>query len=115
MARSAGGADSAMPTRDAKTDLLPSSVTIAVLLGIAGHSSITITQRYVHPQADAIEQAFANFGAETSTNINSEGTAENSQVGTNLGTTEVSPKREPLQLVGAKGGTRTPTVLPARS
>lgn len=38
------------------------------LARIAGHSSITITQRYCHPQADAIERAFAkmagghNFG-----------------------------------------------------
>jgi integrase len=28
------------------------------LAKIAGHSSITITQRYCHPQADAIERAF---------------------------------------------------------
>ena len=33
------------------------------LARIAGHSSITITQRYVHPQADAIERAFASFVA----------------------------------------------------
>ena len=32
------------------------------LARIAGHSSITITQRYVHPQADAIEQAFRRMG-----------------------------------------------------
>lgn len=31
------------------------------LAKIAGHSSITITQRYVHPQADAIERAFARL------------------------------------------------------
>jgi integrase len=31
------------------------------LARIAGHSSIVITQRYVHPQADAIEQAFAKL------------------------------------------------------
>jgi hypothetical protein len=31
---------------------------------IAGHSSITITQHYVHPQADAIERAFTQFGEE---------------------------------------------------
>jgi integrase len=31
------------------------------LARIAGHSSITITQRYCHPQADAIERAFANL------------------------------------------------------
>jgi hypothetical protein len=29
---------------------------------IAGHSSITMTQRYVHPQDDAIERAFAKVG-----------------------------------------------------
>jgi site-specific recombinase XerD len=34
------------------------------LAKIAGHSSISITQRYVHPQADAIERAFAKLPAE---------------------------------------------------
>jgi integrase len=33
------------------------------LARIAGHSSITITQRYCHPQADAIERAFVKFSA----------------------------------------------------
>jgi hypothetical protein len=32
------------------------------LARIAGHSSITITQRYCHPQADAIERAFKRIG-----------------------------------------------------
>lgn len=32
------------------------------LARIAGHSSITITQRYCHPQADAVEAAFTKFG-----------------------------------------------------
>ena len=32
------------------------------LAKIAGHSSITITQRYCHPQADAIERAFVSLG-----------------------------------------------------
>jgi site-specific recombinase XerD len=31
------------------------------LAKIAGHSSITITQRYCHPQADAIERAFSEM------------------------------------------------------
>lgn len=31
---------------------------VFTLARIAGHSSITITQRYVHPQADSIERAF---------------------------------------------------------
>ncbi len=33
------------------------------LARIAGHSSITITQRYCHPQADAIERAFAKLSS----------------------------------------------------
>ena len=33
------------------------------LARIAGHSSITITQRYCHPQADAVESAFAKFAS----------------------------------------------------
>ncbi len=32
------------------------------LARIAGHSAITITPRYCHPQADAIEGAFSEFG-----------------------------------------------------
>jgi hypothetical protein len=35
------------------------------LARIAGHSSITITQRYCHPQADAIERAFAKLPSTT--------------------------------------------------
>jgi hypothetical protein len=31
------------------------------LARMAEHSSITITQRYCHPQADAIERAFGNL------------------------------------------------------
>jgi integrase len=36
------------------------------LARIAGHSSITITQRYCHPQADAIERAFSKLGGHNS-------------------------------------------------
>jgi integrase len=96
----------------ALTQIAQAGADVFALARIAGHSYIMITQRYVHPQADAIERAFAHFGTES---VTSSSEAENSQVGTNLGTAESCPKREPLQLVGAKGGTRTPTVLPARS
>jgi site-specific recombinase XerD len=41
----------------ALTNLAPECDTFA-LKTIAGHSSITITQRYVHPQAQAITNAF---------------------------------------------------------
>ncbi len=42
----------------ALTQLAKSGCDAFTLARIAGHSSITITQRYVHPQADAIERAF---------------------------------------------------------
>jgi integrase len=50
---------------------------VFVLARIAGHSSITVTQRYIHPQADAINRVFA---------------ASQSRVGTNLGTNGQAPK-----------------------
>ena len=42
----------------ALTHLASLGCDVFTLARIAGHSSITITQRYVHPQADAIERAF---------------------------------------------------------
>jgi site-specific recombinase XerD len=42
----------------ALTQLAEAGCDVFTLARIAGHSSITITQRYVHPQADAIERAF---------------------------------------------------------
>ena len=50
---------------------------VFVLARIAGHSSITVTQRYVHPQADAISRVF---------------TASQFPVGTKMGATEKQPK-----------------------
>jgi integrase len=46
----------------ALTRLAESGCDAFTLARIAGHSSITITQRYCHPQADAIERAFAALG-----------------------------------------------------
>lgn len=45
---------------------------VFVLARIAGHSSITVTQRYIHPQADAVNRVFA--------------AASRPEVGTKLGT-----------------------------
>jgi site-specific recombinase XerD len=45
---------------------------VFVLAQIAGRSSIIVTQRYIHPQADAINRVFA-------------ASASQSQVGTNMG------------------------------
>ena len=42
----------------ALTQLAEAGCDVFTLARIAGHSSITITQRYVHPQADAIDRAF---------------------------------------------------------
>jgi integrase len=46
----------------ALTRLAESGCDVFTLARIAGHSSITITQRYVHPQADAVDRAFKAFG-----------------------------------------------------
>jgi integrase len=45
----------------ALTDLATLGCDPFTLAKIAGHSSITITQRYCHPQADAIERAFTEM------------------------------------------------------
>jgi len=50
----------------ALTRLGESGCDVFTLARIAGHSSITITQRYVHPQADAIERAFSKLGGHKS-------------------------------------------------
>jgi integrase len=47
----------------ALTRLAESGCDAFTLAKIAGHSSITITQRYCHPQADAIGQAFSKLPA----------------------------------------------------
>ena len=94
----------------ALTRFAESGCDVFTLARIAGHSSITITQRYVHPQADAVERAFTAFG-----NLGAAGKPKKLGVGTKLGTAEKRKSGNTAQIVGAKGGTRTPTVLPARS
>jgi integrase len=49
----------------ALTRLAESGCDAFTLARIAGHSSISITQRYCHPQAEAIERAFSKFGGES--------------------------------------------------
>jgi integrase len=69
----------------ALTQLAQAGCDAFTLARIAGHSSITLTQRYIHPQADAIERAFAVVGgAKPETNRGN----GNRKVGTKLGTAE---------------------------
>jgi len=82
----------------ALTRLAESGCDAFTLARIAGHSSITITQRYCHPQAEAVELAFARVSG-----------------GHKTGHSQKSGNKKRLQLVGAKGGTRTPMGFPARS
>jgi integrase len=96
----------------ALTQLAQAGCDAFTLSRIAGHSSITITQRYIHPQADAIERAFAPLAAHP---VGSSRDHEGKQVGTKLGTAAEGPKSDGLEVLGAKGGTRTPTGFPARS
>ena len=46
------------------TRLGASGCDVWTLMRVAGHSSITISSRYVHPQEDAIQRAFANLGSQ---------------------------------------------------
>jgi len=39
----------------------------AFIMGIAGHSSITISQRYVHPSPEAMETAFEKLEEQSRT------------------------------------------------
>jgi integrase len=48
----------------AGTMLGESGCDVFTLARIMGHSSILITQRYIHPQAESIERAFARLGTE---------------------------------------------------
>jgi integrase len=89
----------------ALTNLARKGADAHTLARIAGHSSIVITMRYVHPQADAIERAFAlahgkvnrkrllqSTSARQSSNRLGTGSSE---MGTNLGTVEKRDKKSP--------------------
>jgi integrase len=79
----------------ALTNLAKKGADAHTLARIAGHSSIVITMRYVHPQADAIERAFTMaHGSVHRRPPEKAGEPEQSAcgVGTKLGTTEKSEK-----------------------
>jgi integrase len=83
----------------ALTNLAKKGADAHTLARIAGHSSIVITMRYVHPQADAIERAFAMAHGKVSRKRPSplargkrpEGEKQ-PEVGTKLGTSGIGEK-----------------------
>jgi len=93
----------------ALTQLAQAGCDAFTLARIAGHSSITITQRYIHPQADAIERAFAPLAAQS---ISSSEQTKSGQVGTKLGTVIEARKSMPRKLLVRKGGLEPPWVSP---
>jgi integrase len=85
----------------ALTKLAAKGADAHTLARIAGHSSITVTMRYVHPQADAIERAFVMAHGKIARERPSKSAAARrlgTGVGTKLGTV---PKREKVRLLKA--------------
>jgi integrase len=85
----------------ALTNLAKKGADAHTLARIAGHSSIVITMRYVHPQADAIERAFAMAHGKVSRKRPSQSKTELVgtkllEVGTKLGTVEIREKTRVL-------------------
>ena len=66
---------------------------VFALARIAGHSTITITQRYVHTQANTIEGIFARAVKLRSNNQERADDTQNTEVGTKLGTVGKSTKK----------------------
>lgn len=74
----------------ALTNLAKKGADAHTLARIAGHGSIVITMRYVHPQADAIERAFAMTHGRVKRNRLPHRVDRTAGVGTKLGTLEKS-------------------------
>ena len=93
----------------ALTQLAQAGCDAFTLARIAGHSSITITQRYIHPQADAIERAFAPLATK---DVRRMEWGKLEEVGTKLGTTPQSEKAIPRNSLVRKGGLEPPRFYP---
>lgn len=66
------------------TRLGEAGVDVFTIMKIAGHSSITISQRYVHPSTEAMERAFEKLELQNAGTVH--------KVGTKMGTVEQSTK-----------------------
>ncbi len=72
----------------ALTNLAKKGADAHTLARIAGHSSIVITMRYVHPQADAIERAFAMAHGKVNRKRSPRSVSRTAQRNTRLGTVQ---------------------------
>jgi Phage integrase family len=78
----------------ALTNLAKKGADAHTLARIAGHSSIVITMRYVHPQADAIERVFAMaHGKIKPKRLRGHTKVKEAGVGTKVGTLENSTEK----------------------
>lgn len=78
------------------------------IMRIAGHSSVTVSQRYVHPTPEGMERAFQRLQKlnaekleEAAAEVKSEGTT-GKKVATNLATQEIRPSRKSSQVIEIK-------------
>jgi integrase len=78
------------------------------IMRIAGHSSVTVSQRYVHPTPENMERAFQhleNLNAAKFEQVEAEAKAEatnGSRVGTKLGTAKNRPARKSSRVIAFK-------------
>ena len=74
------------------------------IMRIAGHSSVTTSQRYVHPIPEGLERAFERLADLNATKYQeAEAEAvESSKVGTKIGTVAERPSRKSSQVIAIK-------------
>ena len=77
------------------------------LARLAVHSSMTITQRYVHPQADARERASTAFG-----NLGTAVEPKNLEWGQSSAPSRITNLTMPCKLLVRKGGLEPPRFYP---
>ena len=93
----------------ALTRLAEAGCDVFTLARIAGHSSITITQRYIHPQADAIERAFRDHSEQSAS---SGGSSAKNRGGHKIGHTEKVRIDVGRKMLVRKGGLEPPRFYP---